>query len=86
MNLYLSYLATTVVATKVLTYTTVFRITLFRDCIDAATRDVLYKKAFFKILQNLQENTCTRVSFLTNLQASGMQLYEKRGSGTGVFL
>ena len=30
--------------------------------------------------QNLQENTCARVSFLTKLQASGLQLYLKRDS------
>ena len=32
---------------------------------------------FLKISQNLQENTCTRVSFLMKLQASGLQLYYK---------
>ena len=39
------------------------------------------KKVFLKILQNLQENTCARVS-----KASGLQLYLKRDSGIGVFL
>ena len=33
------------------------------------------KKVFLKIPQNSQKNTCTRVSFLINLQASGLQLY-----------
>ena len=33
------------------------------------------KKMFLKILQNLQENTCARVSFLIKLQASDLQLY-----------
>ena len=34
------------------------------------------KKVFLEILQNSQENTCARVSFLINLQASsGLQLY-----------
>ena len=28
-----------------------------------------------KILQNLQENTCVRVSLLIKLQALGLQLY-----------
>ena len=44
------------------------------------------KKVFLKILQNSQENTCARVSFLTKLQASCLQLYQKRDSGTGVLL
>ena len=43
---------------------------------EAATRGVLYKEVFLEILQNSQENTCARVSFLIKLQASG----------TGVFL
>ena len=29
---------------------------------------------------------CARVSFLIKLQVSGLQLYWKRGSGTGIFL
>ena len=33
------------------------------------------KKVFLEILQISQENTCARVSFLINLQASGLQLY-----------
>ena len=39
---------------------------------------------FLEILQNQQENTCAKVSFLIKLQASGLQLY-KRVSDTGVF-
>ena len=31
---------------------------------EATTRGVLQKKVFLKISQNLQENTCARVSFL----------------------
>ena len=31
---------------------------------EAATRGVLYKEVFLEILQNSQENTCARVSFL----------------------
>ena len=30
---------------------------------------------FLKILQNSQENTCARASFLIQLQAYGLQLY-----------
>ena len=44
------------------------------------------KKVFLEILQNSQENTCARASLLIELQASGLQLYLKRDSGTDVFL
>ena len=44
------------------------------------------KKVFFEISQNPQENTCASVSFLIKLQASGLQLYQGRDPGTGVFL
>ena len=37
----------------------------------AATRGILEKKTYLKILQNSQENTCSRVSFLVKLQAWG---------------
>ena len=33
------------------------------------------EKVFLEISQNLQENTCARVSFLIKLQASSLQLY-----------
>ena len=39
---------------------------------------------FLKISQNSQKSTCARVSFLIELQAQGLQLYEK-DSGTCVF-
>ena len=42
---------------------------------DVATEVVLSKKKFLKILQNSQEQTYARVSFLIKLQASGLQLY-----------
>ena len=48
--------------------------------------EVFCKKSVLRILQNSQENTCVRVSFLIKLQASGLQLYSKRDSSTGVFL
>ena len=48
--------------------------------------EVLCKKVFLKVLQISQKNTCTSASFLITLQASGLQLYEKRDSGTCVFL
>ena len=44
------------------------------------------KKVFLRIPQNSQEITCARVSFLIKFQASGLQFYEKRDSGAGVFL
>ena len=40
---------------------------------EAASRGVLYKKMFLKILQNLQENICSGVSFLIKFQASGCE-------------
>ena len=42
---------------------------------EAATRGVLCKKMLLETLQNSQENTCARVSFLIKLQASALQLY-----------
>ena len=42
-------------------------------CSEAATGGV-YTKDVLKISQNSQENTCARVSFLTKLQAWGLQL------------
>ena len=44
------------------------------------------KKKLLKISQNSQEKTCAIVSFLIKLQASVLQLYLKRNSGTGFFL
>ena len=52
----------------------------------AATGGFLYKNTLLKISQNSQENTCARDSFLIKLQTSGLKFYEKRDSGTGVFL
>ena len=43
--------------------------------IEAANRDVLYKKVFLKISQNSQENACARVSFLIKSQALDLQLH-----------
>ena len=43
---------------------------------EAVVRRCFVKKVFLKILQNSQENTC----------ASGLQMYQKRDSDTGVFL
>ena len=40
--------------------------------------EMFWKKLFLKILQNSQENTCARFSFLINLQAWGPQLYYKK--------
>ena len=52
---------------------------------EATTGGVLEGKAFLGILQNSQENTCARASFLTKLQAWPATLL-KSYSGTGVFL
>ena len=48
--------------------------------------EVYCKKVFLKISQNSQENTCTKVFFSIKLQAWDLQLYQKRDSGTGLFL
>ena len=45
---------------------------------EAATRGVLQEMVFLKISQNLQENTCARVSFLIKRKS-------KEKSGTDVF-
>ena len=42
---------------------------------EVATREMFYKKGVLKISQNVQGNTCARVSFLINLQTWGLQLY-----------
>ena len=42
---------------------------------EAVVQRCSVKKVFLEISQNTQENTCTRVSFLIKLQASGLQLY-----------
>ena len=43
----------------------------------AVIRKCYIKKVFLKILQNWQENTCARVSFLINLQASACNFIKK---------
>ena len=48
---------------------------------EAATEGILQKKIILKILQNSQENTFSKVSFLIKLQALG-----RRDSNTGIFL
>ena len=45
-----------------------------------------FKQMFLKNFTKLTGNTCARVSFLIKLQALGLKLYLKKGSGTGVFL
>ena len=42
----------------------------FRESPEAVARRSSIKKEFLEILQNSQENTCARVSFLIKLQAS----------------
>ena len=41
---------------------------------EAATGGVLSEKVFLEISQNLQENTCARVSFLIKLQAQAKEI------------
>ena len=52
--------------------------------IEAVARKCSVKRVLLKISQNSQENICARVSSLIKLQASGLQLYKKRDSGTSV--
>ena len=40
--------------------------------LEASIRGALWRKVFLEISQNLQENTCARVSFFRKLQASGL--------------
>ena len=40
---------------------------------------------FLEILQNSQENSCVRVSFLIKLQTLGLELYESKETPTQVF-
>ena len=44
------------------------------DSPEAVAQIFSEKKVFLEISQNLQENNCARVSFLTKLQALGLQL------------
>ena len=48
--------------------------------------EVFCKKGVLGNFANSQKNTGARASFLIKLQASGLQLYWKRDSSTGVFL
>ena len=53
---------------------------------EAVAQRCSVKKVFLLISQNSQKNTCARVSSLIKFQTRGLQLYQKRGSGTAVFL
>ena len=54
--------------------------------IRSSHRGCSVRKGVLRNLQNSQENTCARVSFLIKLQGWYLQLYLKRDSGLGVFL
>ena len=47
-------------------------------CKEAVSRRCSIKKVFLEILQNSQENTCVRVSFLIKLQAWPATLLKKK--------
>ena len=53
---------------------------MYENNIEVVARERFVEKVFIEISQNSPENTCSRVSFLIKLQASGLH------SGTGVFL
>ena len=42
---------------------------------EAAIHSSSVKKVFLKVLQNSQESTCAKVSFLIKLQARGLHFY-----------
>ena len=50
-----------------------------------ATRGALKEKVFLEISQNLQENTCARVSFLMKLQVCGPATFIKKETFAQVF-
>ena len=49
----------------------------FRESPEAVARRSSIKKEFLEILQNSQENTCARVTFLIKLQTSACNFIEK---------
>ena len=54
---------------------------------EAVVQRYSVKNVILEISQNLQENTCARISFWIKLQTWRLQLYiKKRDSGTGGFL
>ena len=53
---------------------------------EAIVRMYSVKKVFWKTLQNSQENTCAKVTFLIKLQAESYSFIKKRDSGTSIFL
>ena len=55
-------------------------------CEKSSRPEMFCQKGVLEISQNSQENSCARVSLLIKLQASGLQLYQKGHSGTGVFI
>ena len=59
---------------------------LFIKASEAVSRRYSIKKVFLEILQNSQEKTCARVSFLLKLEPETCNFIKKRESRTGVFL
>ena len=53
------------------------QISCFSFVFQAVARKCFVKKAFLEILQNSQENTCARVSFLIKLQAEACNFIKK---------
>ena len=80
--------------TEVLGSDWLFWYCVFFDTVKFNTKNVAFrsscpvvslKKVLLKILQNSQENTCSRVSLLIKPEAA-CNFVKKGGSGTGVFL
>ena len=57
------------------------------ECIEAVIQRCSVKQVFLEISQNLQEDTCARVSFFNKVAGfRPATLFKKRDSGAGVFL
>ena len=63
-----------------------FRVIFNPQLSEALVRKCSVKRLFLTVSQKSQENTCVNVPFLIKLKASGLQLYLKIDSDTGVFL
>ena len=51
---------------------------IFSEGTEAVVQRFSVKKVFLEISQNSQKNTCTRVSFLIKLQASGQLIAQSK--------
>ena len=59
---------------------------MLRLLTEAVVQRCSVKKVYLEISQNLQKNTCARVSFLIKLQASACNFIKKRDSNRDFFV